>query len=167
MAIAISLPPDEVADARWRARHFSIEYFGESPLTLHSRRDVGFDGAPRMTNEFQSYLEGSLYEQRLNRREQKLVDLDDDPRRRVTKAFRKLRSKAPHEFDVLYRMCVIDQVGRNLRADDTEALERQFTDSMHRSLHRLRSRPEGKHLTEGDVVVLVVSGIRKLMLWAG
>jgi hypothetical protein len=163
MTVAIELPPDEVADARWRARYFSLELAGEAPMRLHSRSN-SFGAAPDFTSEFSSYLDQSIYEARHAKRDRGQLDLQDDPRRRVTKAFRKLRRKAPREFDVLHRMCVIDQVGRNLRPDDSDGLQRDFEASMRRVVLR---DTEGNRISEENVLILVVSGIRQLVLWAG
>lgn len=163
MTVAIELPPDEVADARWRARYFSLELAGEAPLRLHSRSN-SFGAAPDFTEEFRSYLDQSLHQQRASRRDRGQLDLQDDPRRRVTKAFRKLRYKAPREFDVLHRMCVIDQVGMNLRPDDSVGLQRDFEASLRRVVLR---DDAGNRISEAEALILVVSGIRKLTLWAG
>lgn len=169
MSLAISIPQSEVDDACWRARYFSIEWAGETPMKLHSLRDTGADGAPRMTGEFQGYLENALYAKRHQHdsSRQKAIDIADDPRRRVTKAFRKLREKAPREFDAVYGMCVIDQVGRDLPARDSEGIRRQFEASVRRTKQRLNQRAQGTHYEESDVLILVVSGIRKVSMWAG
>ena len=175
MTLPITLPVDDLAFARWRARYFAQEWFGETPIRLHEPYKVAPDGAPAMHRDFENYLEGALFAHRHRNDEthsRRHLDIEDDPRRRVTKAFRKLRQKAPREFDVLYSMCVIDQVGRGLSQNDEKGLIREFEASLRRTTARLNKRERSKStprplVSESDVLVLAVSGIRKLSLWAG
>jgi hypothetical protein len=167
--LGITLPQSEVEFAKARVRYFAMEWWGETPLRLHVPRAHGDDGAPLLHPDFVSYLDDALHEKRESGRHSRRVELET-PRRRVTKAFRLLRRRAPKEFDVLYCMCVIDQVGRSLKRDDFEGLTHEFETSLRRTVRRMnqRARKRGEpELAEDDLLVLVVSGIRKLTLWSG
>ncbi len=55
---SIQIPPEELEVAMWQVRYFAHEWWGETPIRLHSR-EVGDDGAPRLHNDFIDYLEES------------------------------------------------------------------------------------------------------------
>ncbi len=164
----IQIPPEELRAAIWQVRYFSQEWWGETPIRLHSR-EVGDDGAPRLHNDFIDYLEDGLGDKRRGGSRSRRVEVDS-PRRRVTKAFRLLRRRAPKEFDVLYCMCVLDQVGRTLRQHEVDELLLEFEASVRRTTQRMNLRAAKRgdpEVTEDEIHILVVSGARKLLLWAG
>ena len=169
--IALKAPSQEIDLARVAVRRFAIDWYGETPIRLHEPRQVGEDGAPRLHPDFVGYLEDGLYDRLAAFRSSKsrMVEIEH-PRRRITKAFRLLRRKAPKEFDVMYCMVRLDQVGRDMRADETERLEREFAASVRRTRQRLNQRAATRGdplVSEDEILVLVVSAVRKLALWSG
>lgn len=166
--LAITLPQTEVDYAKALVRDFSIDWYGETPIRLHSSQ-IALDGSPELHGDFVGYLEDGMNDKRRGDVRSKRVELDT-PRRRVSKAFRLLRRKAPKEFDVLYCMVALDQVGRSLKQGDINALDREFGASVRRTRARmsLRAAKRGDpQVSEDEILVLVVSGVRKLALWAG
>lgn len=165
----IQIPETDRELARQRARWFACEWFMETPQRLHIR-SVDAGGAPNFHPEFEATLEDALAEQRSSPRAE-----FDSPKRRVKRAFRRLRARAPREFDAAYCMVVIDEVGRTVRRGDDEALRRQFDASLRATTIRLNARAarlraagrDAPALTESDVLVLIVSALHKLTLWAG
>lgn len=164
-------PEQEVHDAKTAVRDFAIDWYGEVPIRLHESRQIGEDGAPRLHPDFIGYLEDGLHD-KLNAfrsTKSRMVEIES-PKRRVSKAFRILRRKAPKEFDVLYCMVAIDQVGRGVKQGDHETLERDFYASVRRTQARMNLRAAARghtQVSEDEILVLIVSGVRKLALWAG
>lgn len=142
----------------------------ETPSRLHVR-SIDAGRAPEFHPEFIAHLEDSLADKRGKRSS---VDMGS-PRRRVRKAFRQLRDRAPREFDAAYCMVVIDEVGRSVRRGDDEALRQQFDSSLRATTARLNARAarrrqsghEESAYTDSDTLVLVVSALHKLSLWCG
>jgi len=164
----LAAPPQEIDDAKVAVRDFAIDWYCETPIRLHSK-DIAPDGSPQLHGDFIGYLEDALNDQRRGNVRSKRVELDT-PRRRVSKAFRLLRRKAPKEFDVLYCMVAIDQVGRGVKQDDHDSLDRDFSASVRRTQARmnLRAATRGNpQVSEDEILILIVSGVRKLALWAG
>lgn len=164
----LAAPPQEIDDAKVAVRNFSIDWYGETPIRLHSN-EIAPDGSPQLHGDFVGYLEDALNDKKRGNVRSKRVELDT-PRRRVSKAFRLLRRKAPKEFDVLYCMVALDQVGRTLKHGDAESLERDFYASVRRTRARmnLRAATRGSaQVSEDEILILIVSGVRKLALWAG
>lgn len=139
-------------------------------MKLHtSSRDFGDDGAPAFTADFRSYLDEGLHSKRREARPRGPHDTYS-PRRKVTEAFRVLRSRAPREFDVMSCLVVVDRVG--LYADPSDdAVERQFNDGLAATAVRLNRQAERHGREEryeaDDVLALVISAVHKLDLWAG
>lgn len=84
-----------IPEAVWRQAElwvmvFQSDWHGEIPTKLHTSQ-LAEDGAPQLAPEFARYL----FSGEPNRR-------NPDDRLRTTRAFRRLRRKAPREFDVLY-----------------------------------------------------------------
>lgn len=172
MALQIDFPTSELTHIRWKVRHFALEWYAETPIRIH--KHTNSDGAaPDFSDAFIGYMNDSMADSKRQRDRSRPVDyLADSPRSRIVKAFRKLRWKAPREFFVLYGMCVIDQVGRDVKNGDEEAMTKAFEASIRRSAQRLNEKVfpgEGPHplYTTSDVLILAVSGIRKIALWAG
>lgn len=166
----MSFTDKHVAHARNRVRHFAREWYAEAPTKLHtSSRDFGDDGAPAFTADFSGYLDESLTSKRRQSRPRGPHDTYS-PRRKVTEAFRVLRSRAPKEYDAINCLVVIDRVG--LHADPHgDALERQFNDGLAATAERFNRRAEKRgedaRFTSDDILALVISAIHKLDLWAG
>lgn len=164
----ITLPDDAVELARQRARWFACEWFMETPIRIHGE-GVDEGGAPEFHHEFERYLDESLAQRRGR------MSHEGSPQLRVKRAFRTLRQKAPREFDAAYCVVVIDEVGRSVRRGDDEALRRQFDASLRATTVRLNQRAakrraaghDERDYTEDEVMVLVVSALHKLSLWAG
>ena len=164
----LTAPPQEIHDAKTAVRDFSIDWYGETPIRLHST-EIAPDGSPQLHGDFLGYLEDGMNDKRRGDVRSKRVELNT-PRRRVSKAFRLLRRKAPKEFDVLYCMVALDQVGRTLKMDDADGLEREFWASVRRTRARMNLRAADRgdpQVSESDILILIVSGARKLGLWAG
>ena len=106
----IELPTQEIEDAKTVSASSASTGMARRPIRLHSR-EIAPDGSPQLHGDFIGYLEDGLNDKRRGDVRSKRVELET-PRRRVSKAFRLLRRKAPKEFDVLYCMVAIDQVGR-------------------------------------------------------
>ena len=155
--------------ARARVKHFAEEWYSESPTKMHvSSRSFDDSGAPEMTSEFRGYLDEALRSKRNEARPRGPNDLYS-PRRRVTEAFRTLRSRAPREYDAINCLVVIDRIG--LHADPNgSALERQFRDGLNATAVRFNirahQRGEEQRYTPDDILSLVVSAVHKLDLWA-
>lgn len=117
---------------------FKQDWHGEVPTKLHTSQ-LGDDGAPQFSPEFDRYL---------NARDPSRRNPDD--RLRTTRAFRKLRRKAPREFDVLY-MVVVHHMSIGKIA--TELTARAI---------RLE-KPE--RYTDQDARILMLSGLDKVIKW--
>lgn len=160
---------EQVSYARSRVRYFANEWYSEAPTKLHtSSRSFGADGAPELTSDFRSYLDESLTSKRRQARPRGPHDTYS-PRRRVTDAFRTLRSRAPKEYDAMNCLVVIDRVG--LHADPHgDALERQFRDGLvataERFNRRAERRGENQRFVPDDILLLVISAVDKLDRWA-
>jgi hypothetical protein len=168
MVLAIELPADEITFAQWKVRYFAHEWLSETPIRIHKHTNT--DGAaPDFSDEFAGYMDQSLADARQIKSDRsKPVDYyADSPRSRVVKAFRKLRWKAPREFFVLYGMCAIDQCGWDVKLGDNERMQSAFDSSIRRATHRLNEKVGAPLFSENDVLILAVSGLRKLTLWAG
>ena len=165
---------DRVSYARERVRHFAREWYAETPTRLHtSSRDFGDDGAPAFTADFRGYLDESLTSKRRQNRPRGPHDTYS-PRRKVTEAFRVLRTKAPKEYDAINCLVVIDRVGVHTDPRDAageEALTRQFNDALAATAERFNRRAEKRgepaDYEPDDILILVISAVHKLDLWSG
>lgn len=129
------------------ARHlaeFKREWHGESPLKIHSR-DLDHGGTPRWTPLFVGWLlRGPQYDSTDQHRN------DPQTRLRLTRAFRTLRHVAPREFEVLYRMMVLDE--------SVESTQAWLNARAERGGHHERYSAK-------DVIVIVISAIDKITYW--
>ena len=153
----------EINDAKhWLNRIFA-DYNNEIPRRIHARehgQGYGLGAAPPFAPEFISYigrlncsdphckpcredipvyLEAEEYKKKHN-----------NPRTRVTKAFRKLRRAAPIEFDVLYMAVVRGLTGREI----AEKLTERAIAGGHPERYDLHA-----------VAVLTVLGTEKISAW--
>jgi hypothetical protein len=147
---------------RWLSE-WAADYRGEIPTRIHATnhgQHFGLGSAPPFAPEFISYMgklncrdkdcrqcredlpiyiEGASYRAKHN-----------DPRTRVTRAFRKLRRAAPLEFDVLY-MAVMQGLSLTEIAD-------RLTD-------RAISKGHPERYDLSTVTLLAVMGVDKVGAW--
>lgn len=94
------IPEDSLkATAKWISE-LSSYWNEEVPMRVHSR-EISEDGAPQWSGDFAMWMlrgDANKDEQWRNRPE---------PRVRTTRAFRKLRSAHPREYEVLYRTAIL------------------------------------------------------------
>ena len=148
--------------ARW-LNEWATDYRGEVPGRIHASghgQHYGLGSAPPFAPEFVNYI-GRLNCKVVNCRhcrEDKAIYLEgeeyrakhNDPRTRVTRAFRKLRRAAPLEFDVL-RMIVMH--GLSVQ----EVAERLSERSIARGHEEV--------FDTAAVTVLIVAGVDKVGAW--
>lgn len=123
---------------------FMEGWHGETPLRIHSR-NVGDDGAPDWHPDFARWIEREEWEggKKMRRRQ-------SDQRIKTTRAFRRLRTKAPREFDVVYSIVV------------HRSTMQELATAMTARAIRL-GKPE--RYTPGGILVLTVSGVDKMIGW--
>lgn len=150
-------------------RYFAHEWFSEVPVKIHQARAFDRGGAPEYTTDFMSYIDDAMRSKQHGDRPRKSYELDN-PRRKVTQAFRTLRKRAPREWDAMRCLVVIDQVGRSTGPKDEEQLEEQFDASLQATARRFNIRAErldkDERYTTDDVLLLVISAVEKLSRWA-
>lgn len=139
-------PPDKMKQVAFWLRVFMEDWHGEAPLRIH-HRDTAKDGSPDWHPDFARWIELEEFEGRQRAKNPARVR---DQRIRTTRAFRKLRKRAPREFDVLY--CLV--VHRMTLLDVSQALTERAV--------RL-NKPE--RYTPSGVLVLTVSAVDKMMGW--
>ena len=149
-----AFPPDVLERTAFWLREFSLAWHSEAPIKIHTGlRDVDGGGGPAFHPDFINYID------RPCKRRTTCFDLhcnhdqDDpawDPRRRTTRAFRKLKETAPREFDALYLVCrhglSISEVAAQLTARAIRI-----------------DKPE--RYGNAAVLMLVISGIDKVVRW--
>lgn len=116
---------------------FTADWHGEIPLKLHQHQ-LAIDGTPQLSPEFARFLYAGESQQ------------NPEDRLRTTRAFRRLRRKAPREFDVLYML-----VAHRRTVSD---VARELTSRAIRL-----DKPERYGILE--VQVLAVSGLDKVIRW--
>ena len=140
------IPPEVIKGFNVWLGFFRDLWWGEIPIRVH-QRDTAPDGTPDWHPEFTAWLMADPH------RSSKFdIHRDLDQRLRTTRSFRKLRRKAPREFDVLYLM-VARKPPLGLRAVASMLNERA-----------IRNEKEDRY-TEEDVLMLAVSGLDKIMRW--
>lgn len=168
--MAIQFSEEQVRYARAAVRHYSLEWFSELPTRIHqSSRLFDEGGAPEFTNDFISYLDDALRSKKREERPRGPHDVDN-PKRRVTQAFRTLRQRAPREWDAMRCLVVIDQVGRQTSPRDETQLEQQFESSLRSTAERFNERAvrinKPERYDRDTVLLLVVSAVDKLAKWS-
>jgi hypothetical protein len=143
--------------AYWLAE-YRQDWKGEVPIRLHLPGSFGLGSAPPFSPEFVGYV-GHLEcgkerckecsDEKERQRTRKHYRRDD-ARYRTTKAFRKLRSVAPREFDAMYMYCMHGQTPSDIAR------------SMNAEMLR-KDRPE--RFTAESIVLLLYSGVDKVMGW--
>lgn len=138
-------PRDKLKEIAFWLRVFIEDWHGEVPLRIHGR-DTGHDGAPGWHYEFENWIEREEFEGNREgvRKRQR------DQRIRTTRAFRKLRKKAPREFDVLYSIVVHQMSITELSVAMTERAIRL-------------DKPE--RYTPAAILILTVSAVDKMIGW--
>ena len=126
---------------------FRSLWWDETPMKIH-QRDFDSGGFPEWHPEFAKWL---FHEPPVR----EFYDggyRHEDARLRTTRAFRKLRRKAPREFDVLY-LLVAKRPPLGLV---------QIAEALNERAERLGK--EDRYQTE-DVMVLAISGLDKTLKW--
>mgnify|MGYP001248547350 CR=1 FL=1 len=150
------------------------------PVHIHGKDEngamLGKDGAPNFSAEFLRWLEYSW-----SKRGHKPTD---DPKggsiykstpqsQRTKQAFRKLRKRAPREFDVAYQLCVLDPIsqidwdqrskeGRPFSPDDLDAAIKRTAANMN---ERAVRRNKSERYDHDTIMFLAWSAIDKLSRW--
>jgi len=146
MATTIEVPVEVLRAFNHWIGFFQELWWGEVPLKMHER---GLDesGSPQWHPEFSRWLFAEPAQ-----RYDVVAHETADQRLRTTRAFRRLRRKAPREFDVLYLM-VARKPPMGLR-EVSEAL----------TARAIRNdKPE--RYNEEAVLMLAISGLDKTMRW--
>lgn len=112
---------------------FRIEWYQEVPQRLHSR-DIDDGGAPQWHPEFLYWLTRNKHSQQRN----------PAGRLRVTQAMRSLRKVAPRQYEVLYRIMVLN--------DSVEATTQWLNERAIRHGHPERYR-------KGDTLAILQAGV--------
>lgn len=142
----MEIPPEVIKGFNMWLKFFRELWWEETPVRIH-QREIDPGGAPQWHPEFAKWLftepqRGTGYQKQS----------ETDQRLRTTRAFRKLRRKAPREFDVLYLM-VARKPPLGLRAVAEKLNERAE-----------RNGKEDRYDEQG-VLMLAISGLDKMMRW--
>lgn len=140
-------PPAKIKAIEFWLRVFVEDYHGEAPLRLHLIDEYESDGTPKWSPDFTNWVELEEFEGARGRKHDKRTR---DQRIRTTRAFRKLRVKAPREFDVLYAF-VVHQISIP-----------ELAVSMSLRAERL-GKPE--RYTQSMILMLIVSAVDKMSGW--
>jgi hypothetical protein len=161
-----SIPQSAVKQTFFWLTQFSRDWRGEVPLRLHEGHG-GLGAAPAFTNQFVEYIGSikcssehchacrcinpSCQRCAARRREEREEGRARSAHRtRTTKAFRKLRERAPREFDVVNLIC---RHGLDL-PQVAAALNDRFA-----------RNGRAERIDVGGVLVLAMSGTDKLRNW--
>lgn len=139
------IPPEVIKGFHVWLVFFRDLWWGEIPIRIH-QRETAPDGTPEWHHDFTRWLYAEPPSRSAYGR------TDPDQRLRTTRAFRKLRRKAPREFDVLYLM-VAKKPPLGLGAVASALNERA-----------IRNEKEDRY-TEEAVLMLAISGLDKIMRW--
>lgn len=121
------------------------DWHGEVPIKIHGA-DTALDGSPQWHPDFSNWIEREEFEGNPEAPRKR----QHDQRIRTTRAFRKLRKKAPREFDVLYSIVV-----HRLSLED-------LAEAMTERAIRL-NKPE--RYTPAGILILTVSAVDKMIGW--
>jgi hypothetical protein len=156
-AIITDIPIGKRKQYQFWLREYRTDWRGEVPTRIHERAiggGLGLAFAP----EFIAYIghidcgnddcKECADEKRQQRTRQHFRR--DNPRQRTTKAFRKLRSVAPREFDAMFMYCMHDHAPTSI------------ANSMNEEMRR-KGRPE--RYSPESIVLLLFSGVDKVMGW--
>ena len=139
-----------VETARWMV-DFRDYWHDELPTQIHSGA-LGAGGTPEWHPDFRRWLGVDYHGPRSDRKWAE----NPEPRVRTTRAFRKLRKKAVREFEVCYRIIIL--------GEPIEGTCKWLNERAQRNDIPL---PEGSavHYTMNDTLLLLVSGVGKLIQW--
>ena len=126
--------------AHW-ASWFAADWRREFPLQIHNSA-IARDGTPEWHPDFARWLtEGRTVHTR-----------NDEQRLRTTKVMRRLRRVAVREYEVLYRVLVLNE---RLEETTTWLNERATRNSVPYPSHR----PTGPHYIHRDALAIFIAGI--------
>lgn len=158
-SVLAGIPEAKLKQYQYWLHEYRTDWRGEVPTRIHEKAAAsGLGSAPPFAPEFIAYIghidcgredcnecKGVRHQQRTRKSFRK-----DNPRLRTTKAFRKLRTMAPREFDALYMYCMHDH--------SAESIARSMNLEMARKGRDERYSPE-------SVWLLLFSGVDKVMGW--
>ena len=157
-AVLSSFSQAQVAKYRYWLNEYKADWKGEVPYRLHEQGHYGLGSAPPFSDAFVGYIGhiecadpacGECRKEKQRQRNRQHFRRDD-ARYRTSRAFRKLRSIAPREFDALYMYCMHDQGPSDIAR------------AMNAEMAR-KDRPE--RYTSEAIVLLLFSGVDKVMGW--
>lgn len=124
--------------AYW-ATYFANDWKQDAPQYIHSH-DISADGTPQWHPDFESWLT----------RDERPVKRNGEERLRTTRVMRRLRRAAVREYEVLYRVLVLN-----------EKLEETTVWLNDRALRNAIPLQPGRtvHYTDKDTLALVICGI--------
>jgi len=125
--------------AHW-ASWFAADWRREFPLQIHTS-SIAADGSPEWHPDFTRWLTGSKTHKR-----------NDEQRLRTTRVMRRLRRVAVREYEVLYRILVLNE-----RLEETTRWlnERAARNNVAFPAHR----PTGPHYIDRDTLAIFIAGI--------
>ena len=158
-SVLASIPADKVKQYQYWLHEYRTDWRGEVPTRIHEHAAAsGLGSAPPFAPEFIAYIghidcgrddcDECITERRKQRTRQHFRR--DNPRWRTTKAFRKLRSVAPREFDAMYMYCMHDHSPGTI------------AQSMNMEMER---KGRSERYSSESVVLLLFSGVDKVMGW--
>lgn len=136
--------PDHVMrqTAYW-ASFFARDWKSDFPIRIHSSA-VAEDGAPQWHPDFEKWLTTD--------RPKRLRHPDPRQRLRTTRVMRRLRRTAVREYEVLYRVLVLNEP---LEETTRWLNQRAERNGVPYPAHR----PDGPHYVHKDTLALVIAGI--------
>jgi hypothetical protein len=148
--MAARFPTDVLRDTGYWLARFASDYHGETPQRIHSG-EISDDGSPQWHPDFTRWLTA-----------REVIDTPrpeqatPEQRLRTTRAMRRLRKEAIREFEVIYRIMVLDE-----RIEDTTVWLNQ------RAIRNGIALPNGRpqHYRVKDTTALVISGIDKMRFY--
>lgn len=143
-------PEDDLRVLAYWIRHFSLAWQQEVPIRIHMHQsDAG--GGPRFHPDFEAYIDRACPIRSCHDSNCEHGMRSHPPERvRTARAFRRLRTVAPREFDVMYLLCrygmPISDIARSLN-------------------ERARRLEKPDHYDQAGILILAMSGADKLRQW--
>jgi len=154
-----AIPADKIKQYNYWLHEYRVDWRGEVPTRIHEHAAAsGLGSAPPFAPEFIAYIghidcgrdDCDECKKARDQQRRRKSFRKDNPRWRTTKAFRKLRSVAPREFDAMYMFCMHDHTPGTI------------AQSMNLEMER-KGKPE--RYSSESVLLLLFSGVDKVMGW--
>jgi hypothetical protein len=157
--VSVAIPEAVLQEtAKWMV-DFRDYWHDELPTQLHTFA-IGPGGTPDWHPDFARWL-GVDFDRDGSKRDRQWRD-NPEPRVRTTRAFRKLRKKAVREFEVCYRIIIL---GDPIVATCDWLNERAARNDIPLPEPPRRHRGYEAHYDMNDTLLLLVSGVGKLIQW--